>query len=363
MMSQITCQLSYSLSPEELERFDSFVRQSPSGTICQRPCWTEMVRPSRLQHYAYVSCRRGQQDLLAGVLRITRLAPGRYLGTFRRGPVVQQLEDFMTVMPVLQAQLRAAGICTLMMEPHWEGEQASELVMLLEQQHGFQSMHGSDTTMYQSTGIVDLRPDEESIYSKFRRTSRQDINRCRRDGLVIRMAENEQDVRAITNLYQKMASRRGFEILGQPEPLALWRVLGNADASFLVAEFEGKVIGGMISVIEGKRGHALLLASDPDTRGIDRSGPLYWESMRQMKSQGCEYFDLAGMSDPGAPQGENQKGNQRDQYKAKFRPRIETLVPTMVAPLHPVSHYALFGLRQSYRRSRLPQIIGPLLQR
>ncbi len=361
-MSEITCQLSYTLTAEALERFDAFVQQSSSGTICQRPCWIEMVHPSRLQRYAYVWCHRGEEDMLAGILRITRLAPGRYLGTFRRGPVVQQLEDFATVMPALQARLRAAGICTLMMEPHWEGEQASELETLLEK-HGFQTLRGGDTSMYQTTGIVDLRPDEQAIYSSFRRTFRQDIKRCTRDGLLIRTANKEQDILTFAELYQKMASKRGFEISGQPDPLALWRILGSAVAVFLIAEFQGKVVGGMVSVMEGKRGYALILASDPDVPGIDRSGPLYWESMLQMKSIGCEYFDLAGMSDPSAPQGDSHKGNHRDQYKAKFRPRIENLVPTMVTPLHPVSHYALFGLRQSYRRSRLPQIIGPLLQR
>ena len=311
-MDNITCEFSYDLSPEERKCFDAFVQQCPSGTICQRPCWTEMLRPSRLQRYAYVRCRLGQQDIMAGLLRLTRLAPGRYLGTFRRGPVAQQPDDFATVLPALQARLRAAGVCTLMMEPHWEEAQAAEIESLLER-HGFQSLSGSDTPMWPTTGVIDLRPDEESIFKGFRRTCRQDINRGRRDGLIIRAAQNEEDILALAGLYQKMAGRRGFETSGQPEPLALWRLLGNTGAVFLVAENQDRVVGGMVSVIEGKRGHALILASDPDIHGIDRSGPLYWESMRQLKSKGCEYFDVAGMSDPSASQWDDKNGNQRDQ--------------------------------------------------
>jgi lipid II:glycine glycyltransferase (peptidoglycan interpeptide bridge formation enzyme) len=150
--------------------------------------------------------------------------------------------------------------------------------------------------------------------------------------------------------------------LGQPDMVDQWRSFKAAeDGVLLLAEAQGRILGGLAVVREGHRAMARSGGTLPILPKLPRMHNLIWESMRIMKARGCTEYDLAGLPDD--PNYVKEDERRREQFKLAFNPRIVKLVPIYCAALRPLDHAVLFTTRQWYRGSAISRLIGPRLSR
>jgi len=354
-----TGHLSEELEPHEAERFHAFVESSAASSYLQSPQWPRIAPATKLQRFFHLTCEEDGELAVAGIARFTRLAPGRHLASFQRGPVFREPAAFERCLPELARVLREAGACTCLVNPRWEDDKA-ELVCGALERNGFVALPPDSEPQYRSTGLVDLTPSEDELLAGFKRRCRRFIRSATKKGLVVRPARDEADAARFQQLFGDFAVRKGYGVDGQPSVLDQWRVVKQQGGVFLLAEIEDELVGGHVVFRESKRAFWMTLASSDRFPDIPRSYNLLWEAMREMKRQGCTSFDMAGFP-PDEPRDEAER--KRMYFKQAFEPRRVKLVPMHSLALRPLSHALLFGSRQMYRRNeRLQALVAPLLR-
>jgi Acetyltransferase (GNAT) domain len=99
------------------------------------------------------------------------------------------------------------------------------------------------------THILYLQSDFEAVHAKFSKTMRYDMRRAERDGVIARRGYGKEDFRAYYDLMVNSAKRWGMK--QAPFRLELYDALSDFsenDVSLWLAEFEGKIIGGLINI-------------------------------------------------------------------------------------------------------------------
>lgn len=358
--SEIVCRLQDSLTPEEAARFDQFAAAAPYASYMQKTSWVKLAPITRLRRFLFLTCHEGDQLSVAGLARLTKLFPGRYLARFERGPMFSNVEDFERALPHILDRLREAGVCTALMNPRWEEDGAARVEKILADQ-GMRKLAAASQAMHSATGLVDLQRTEEEILAGFQKRCQRDIKRAVKKGLHVRPAANEDEARTIRGRRKELAAMRNIDDLGQPDLLDQWRAFqGEEEGVLLLAEAEGQIIGGLAVVREGNRAIIRGGGAVPVLPKLPRTHNLIWESMRLLKAEGCTSYDLAGMPDD---EDVDEDEKRRQFFKLAFNPRIVKLVPTYVAALRPLDHAVLFRARQWYQRSGLRRLVGPLLLR
>lgn len=355
----LACRLVDELTAEQHARLDAFLAASPATSYMQRLSWPTLAPLSRLQRFRYLWCERDGDLVLGGVVRFTKLFPGRYLAVFPRGPVVRHISDLGPCLPQVKESLRRAGASTVLMNPRWEDRDALEVHRTLVE-HGFNEVPRAEQAMYPITGLVDLTRPEEDILASFKQRCRRHLRGAARKGLTVRPAASEEDAARLKKLVVEFGLDKGLDVGAQPDLMDQWRFVQAEGGVFLLAEVEGQLVGGHVAFREGSRAVWMVMASTPVMPKLPRSYNLLWEALRLMKGLGCAEFDLAGVPF----EGDEDEGKQKRQFfKAAFNPRVAHLVPIHAAVLRPLSHAFLFRARQAYRRSSLRHHLTPLLRR
>jgi peptidoglycan pentaglycine glycine transferase (the first glycine) len=151
-----------------------------------------------------------------------------------------------------------------------------------------------------STRLIDLRPDEQSLWGDLRKKWRQYVNKARAAGIVVVDADGDR-LSDFYRIYRETADRAGFLIRTEQayrdvwdafRPLGLARLLfaetadGTAEAALLLIRCGRRVVepyGGM--TVRGAESRANYL--------------LKWEAIRSSKEQGAETYDLWGLATGG----------------------------------------------------------------
>lgn len=354
------CRISSGLSPEDTARFDEFTDAGPHASYMQRSSWAKADHSRMLRSFVFVTCEENGRLIVAGLARLTRLYRGRYLAKFQRGPVFNEIDHFDRALPAILRELRAAGVCTVMMNPRWEDHEAAEVEKVLAA-HGMKRLSARDQSMYSTTALVSLESPEEEIFAGFERRCRKDIRRGVKKGVAVRPAVNEEQARLVRGRRRELAALRDFEDLGQPDLVDQWRGFQkHGDGVLLIAEAQGQVLAGLAVAREGDRAVARSGGGPPVLQAVPRMHNLIWEAMRLFKAKGCVAFDLAGVRNNENAGG---AGKRRDFFKMSFVPKIVKLVPIYCAALRPVDHAVFFRAWRWYRRTPLPRLIGPIIRR
>ena len=356
----LVCDLAHRLDLDARMAFERFVRASPCHTYQQSALWPSHAPTSSLQHFRYLTARRDGALVAAAVVRFTRLAPWRFLASMMRGPVVHDVEMLDPLLPAISEVVAGAGACSLLLNPCFVGDDALRACAILAR-HGFAPIPADQQPVHTATGLIDLEPDEEEIFAGFKSRGRRQIRQALKRGVTVREAIDETDAARLQTVFDGFAAMRpGYETGGLPAMTTQWRIVQELGGVFLLAELDGRLIGGHVVVRHHDTAFWLTLATSDDYPDIPRSYPLLWEAMRRAKAIGCRRYDMAGLTD--GDTGDDGAKN-RQQFKTAFNPRFERLVPTHVKSLRPISHAILFRARQAYRSSRVRTYAGPILRR
>jgi len=158
------------------------------------------------------------------------------------------------------------------------------------------------TTQPESTSIVSLTPDVDSIYSKIRKTTRQMIRKALENKVEVK---NYQDLSrwddfvklfAETTQRQKFTShnlvyiKKQFECFEEKNNIKLY-----------LAEIDGKTLAGAIILSYAKTSVYLHAASNNLGRDLGAAHLLVWTAIQDAKKVGNNSFDLWGISTEDRP--------------------------------------------------------------
>lgn len=155
----------------------------------------------------------------------------------------------------------------------------------------------------------DLGDDE--LLARFQPVARREIRKADAAGYRIESSDSPELLRAAWPLFQKLASRKGFNYRPLESFQSVLRAAAPCEAARVFAVWDGeKMLQAIIVVRDGTTAHYVGGALDAEALG-KRASPselLHWRAMREFAARSVRWYNLGSRSGPVY------------QFKRKFRP-------------------------------------------
>ena len=166
-----------------------------------------------------------------------------------------------------------------------------------------------------ATRIIDLSPDEETLYGDLRKKWRQYVNKARTAGISVSDAEGDA-LPEFYRVYRETADRAGFLIRTEQAYRDIWeafRPTGNARLLF-ARRPDGTALATLFLVRSGTRvvePYGGMTAEGGESRA---NYLLKWEAIRTSREQGATSYDLWGLATGGIAHFKTGFGGREVQY-------------------------------------------------
>jgi peptidoglycan pentaglycine glycine transferase (the first glycine) len=238
----------------------------------------------------------GGSGPIGGQVLVRRIGPGPFaLGYIPRGPVATRFDDSSVAAftEALGRFARERRLTHVTADPGLEGEGPADLLRAAGWRPGA-------TVQHQTSQVIDLAPDEATLWSDVYKSTRRYVNGGRRSGCSIHEGGDE----ALPDFYRILAEtarRSGFI----PRSLEAYRDVYRAFAAggrarILIGRLaDGTAVSSKLILRSGGR-DAQLYGGLSDAGGEARAGHFFeWEAIRLSKASGATLFDMWGRSTPG----------------------------------------------------------------
>ena len=146
--------------------------------------------------------------------------------------------------------------------------------------------------------VLDLAGSEDDVLARMKQKTRYNIRLAGKKGVAARPAATPADVTAFTDLMRATGERDRFGVHAPAYYRAafdLFQPLGQC--ALILAEWEGRLLAGVMAFILGERAWYFYGASADEER--QRMAPYLaqWEAIRWARAQGARWYDLWGVPD------------------------------------------------------------------
>lgn len=166
-----------------------------------------------------------------------------------------------------------------------------------------------------ATRIIDLTPDEATLWGDLRKKWRQYVNKARTAGITVSDAEGDA-LPEFYRIYRETADRAGFLIRTEQAYRDIWdafRPAGNARLLF-ARRPDGEAVATLFLVRAGTRvvePYGGMTAGGGESRA---NYLLKWEAIRTSREQGATAYDLWGLATGGIAHFKTGFGGREVQY-------------------------------------------------
>ena len=301
---------------------------APTPDRDQRARWNDFVcaseYPSAMQSFQWGELKAATgwepqlvtvedaDELRAGAMILRRSIPhiGRSLLYAPRGPVLDWSDT--ALLPRLLAKVREVAresrAIALKIDPCVPLERSDVAAMIEAEGFAFCGSADPDLGGTQPRYVMktDLRPEPDEILADFHKKWRYNIRLAGRRGVEVREGRPE-DLPTFYELIEDTAERDEFRVRGYDYFKRIHDLMApDGLAKFFVAEFEGKMIAGVLVFRMGTEAVYVYGGSDPEYFKHMPNHLLHWEIMQWAREQGCTSYDFRGVSKEidGEPLGE-----------------------------------------------------------
>lgn len=290
-----------SLSDAEIEQWDHFVLECPFGHSFQRVPWGRFQKAYTGREVLYlIGMVGGQWRAAAQIFQRRWPAPFSSLSNYEVscGPVLSDPQDFAETLSYLN-QWAASRAVQLQVGPRWPIKQYKNFTATA-QALGFKASSNAYAPIYaEETALVDLRPPENDILMTFRYTTRYEIRKAEKAGVVVHFSNDAEAMQIFYDLHLQQRARLRIA----PEALRFFTLMQKhflqdpANGVIAIAEYKQQPLSAAIYFRYGKIGRYRHGASNESFRDqVDTSHLLHWRSMQYFKAAGCETYDFCGAS-------------------------------------------------------------------
>lgn len=199
----------------------------------------------------------------------------------------------------------------------------------------------------EATRLIDLTVSHEKILKQMKQKGRYNIKIAHKHDVTV---EESNDIDAFYELVKKTGKRDGFATLSKSTYQSF---LDHLPGSFLLLAYDKETptpeqssvqgaaepIGGVLSVIWGKRSIYYYGASNHTQRALMAPYLLQWESMQLCQKKGCTEYDLLGIAPPNADSNHPWAGISN--FKEKFGGEVVLYPSERMVVLKPLMHQLL----------------------
>lgn len=143
---------------------------------------------------------------------------------------------------------------------------------------------------------LDITPNEDVLLKGMRKTMRNLIRRCDRDGVQIRMETSDEAVNVFSQIHQDTVQRHGFVPYHDEYFMAQVRAFrGDGQVAVFIAEHEGTPISAAIMMFYGDMASYHHGASLSEYGKIPASYGIQWAAIQEAKRRGCSRYNFWGV--------------------------------------------------------------------
>ena len=290
------------IDKNEKDRYNRFVATHPQGHFLQLWEWGLVKRGMGWEELPLILEEDGEIRAAMLILKRALPLPGMKKCIFYspRGPVVDvESQELCQVLLAGAARVaRDHGAIFLKMDPAVDHRQ-EQFADILSACGLRKNETGLDFEGVQPRFVfrLDISPSETLLLENMHQKWRYNIRLASRKGVVIRQAENKEDLRMFYDILLETAQRDQFLIRGYEYFEWIWdHMVLNGYGQIFVAEYEGQAIAATLAMILGEKAWYLYGASSNEHRNVMPNYLIQWEMIRWAKRQGCTMYDFRGVS-------------------------------------------------------------------
>lgn len=241
-----------------------------------------------------------------------------------KGPSVESVDDFRSLLPELRSFARSASVFTVKIEP--ELDYATDM--------GGLGLIPTNPIQYNySTVYVDLSPDVDEILASLNQKGRHAIRRAERDGVTVKKVDiTDENCKIMYGLFTETAGDAGFAIRPPDYYRDFYRTYGNNGGLFF-AHYEGEVVAGAFAMVQGATSMYKDGASVRARTAYGASHLLQWHVIQWAKEKGSLKHDLAGVPPIKDIKDPNHPFSGLARFKTSFNKDVTQYVGAFEVPI------------------------------
>jgi len=247
-----------------------------------------------------------------------------------RGPLSTFSESFSSLLDQLIKDAKENRVDFVLVEPPIDTGIVGQTLV----EKGF--IKQKSTTQPESTSIVSLTQDVDSIYSKIRKTTRQMIRKAIENKVEVKSYQDLSRWNDFVQLFSETTKRQKFtahNLAYIKKQFACFEK--NKKIKMYIAEKDGKTLAGSIILSYAKTSVYLHAASNNLGRDLGAAHLLVWTAIQDAKKEGNNYFDLWGI----APESDsNHPWRGITIFKKGFGGGIVSYPGSFVLPVRPIRY-------------------------
>lgn len=154
----------------------------------------------------------------------------------------------------------------------------------------------------ETTWILDLSPDEETLFKAMRDTTRNLISRGKREGVEIKITEDEEALKRLSVLLQETARRHNFTPFSYKYMQAEFDAFKKHDAAKIFeAYYEGRLVSSAVIFFYGDTAVYRHSGSSSERIKCQPSYLLQWHVIQEAKKRGMKQYNFWGIAPDNAP--------------------------------------------------------------
>lgn len=279
------------INPETDSRWNDFVDKHPHGCVFHHSAWSQVLNRSFPQLHPFYCVAEDENSIIQGAIPcawvISRITGKRLVSlpfSLYCDPLVHNREVFFDLQENIVSEFRA--------------HRASYAVIRVRFAPGlFSSGPFIDYIGYKNH-TLSLDPDlDELLHSFDRQCIRSHIHKGENDGIEIREATSENEIKTFFNLYIKTRKKFGTP----PQPFIffknMWDILYPKNMLMvLIAKYRNIPICSLWCLKYKNRVHAECIGVDEDYRELSPNILTFWRAIQVSKQQGYQFFEFGGTS-------------------------------------------------------------------
>jgi len=287
---------------QEKNRYNKFIASHPKGHFLQLWEWGEVKRGTGWEPLPLILEEDG--EIRAALLILKRRLPIPFINKCifysPRGPVVD-VESQELCQALFKGAARVAKehkAIFLKIDPDVVVSNQN-FAEILKKCNFHKNETGLDFEGVQPNFVfrLDITPTEINLLQNMHSKWRYNIRLAGRKGVIIREAQNKDDLKIFYRILQETASRDKFLIRSYQYFEWIWDyMVDNHYAQVFLAEYEGQVIAGSLAMVLGDKAWYLYGASSNEHRNVMPNYLIQWEMIRWARRQGCTLYDFRGVS-------------------------------------------------------------------
>jgi len=190
---------------------------------------------------------------------------------------------------------------------------------------------------------------EEELFNTFDREARRNIRKAAREGVVIEVAVSEAELQEFYTIFKEFSVKKGFMSRDYEYQKSLWdNYIANGMGRLFLAKYEGKIIGGLICIMFGRKCLAMHMGTSRQYQKLSSYYAYVWESIKWAREKGCTWYSFRGVGTTPT----------QEYFKRKFSPTVVSLVGYYDLPLRPFLYNLFYFCEFTLLPRALPLLVN-----